>query len=303
MTRQAVRLAFVVLLMISTANAVDAQRGGGGGARGGGVAMGAGGAGRGGGMVRPSSGRGGGVGRSGFRIQGRINKPATPLPSINRPSFPVVGLNRPAFPLSGPLGFDRFPRTVPLGFDRVQRSPFDARRGTYTRLQQFVGIPYGYGGYDYDVPVYGPSYVPESTYDKLYRTPPEPPVTEGALLLDVTPSTALVLVDNALVGNVDDLQTRGVTLSAGRHWVDLEAPNYDRKTIEVTIRAGEPLRYRFDMTPTRPAEVIAAPPRPPQTMYTIAGCYAGNRPPVAANLPKGCDVASVRVIRPQPRVN
>jgi hypothetical protein len=296
MTRLAVGFALVVLLVISTADAVDAQRAG-GGARGG-AAMGArGGGGRAGGMVPPSGG--GGAGRGGFRIQGRINRPATPLPSINRPSFPVVGLNRPAFPLSGPFGFDRFPRTVPLGFDRVQRSPFDARRGTYTRLQQFVGIPYGYGGYDYDVPVYGPSYVPESTYDKLYRTPPEPPVTEGALLLDVTPSTALVLVDNALVGNAEDLQTIGVTLSAGRHWVDLEAPNYDRKTIEVNIRAGEPLRYRFDMTTTRRAEVIPAPPRPPQTMYMIAGCYAGNRPPVAMNLPKGCDVAKVRVIRPQ----
>jgi len=238
-------------------------------------------------MIPPSSGRGGGrsggVGRGGFRIQGRVNVPPA-LPSINRPSFPIDGLNRPAFPLSGPLGFGR-----------AQRSPFDARRGTYTRLQQFVGIPYGYG---YDVPLYGPSYVPESTYDKLYRTP-EPPITEGALVFDVTPSTALVFVDSAFVGNVEDLQTRGLTLSAGRHWVDLEAPNYDRKTIEVTIRAGEPLRYHFDMTPTRRAEVIAAPPRPPQTMYMIAGCYAGNRPPVATNLPKGCDVRNVRVIRPQ----
>jgi len=243
-------------------------------------------------MVPPAGGRGGGVSRGGLRIQGRVNLPATPLPSINRPSFPIVGLNRPAFPLSGPLGFRR-----------PQRSPFDARRGTYTQLQQF-GIPYGYGpGYGYDVPVYGPSYVPESTYDKLYRTPPEPPVTEGALLLDVTPSAALVFVDSAFVGNVADLQSGGVTLSAGRHWVDLEAPSYDRKTIEVNIRAGEPLRYRFEMAPTRPAEVIAAPPRPPQTIYMIAGCYAGNRPPVAANLPKGCDVAKVRVIRPQPRVN
>jgi hypothetical protein len=282
MTRLAVWLMLVVLFTISTANAVDAQRGG-GGSRGGGVAIGAGGGGRAGAMVPPASGRG--AGRGGFRIQGRVNAPPA-LPSINRPSFPIDGLNRPAFPLSGPLGFGR-----------AQRSAFDARRGTYTRLQQFVGIPYGYG-YGYDVPLYGPSYVPESTYDKLYRTP-EPPITEGTLLFDVTPSTALVFVDSAFVGNVEDLQTRGLTLSGGRHWVDLEAPNYDRKTIEVTIRAGEPLRYRFDMTPTRRAEVIAAPPRPPQTMYMIAGCYAGNRPPVAANLPKGCDVAKVRVIRPQ----
>jgi hypothetical protein len=243
-------------------------------------------------MVPPSSSRGG-VGRGGFRIQRRVNVPPA-LPSINRPSFPVDGLNRPAFPLSGPLGFGR-----------AQRSPFDARRGTYTRLQQFGGIPYGYvGGYGYDVPTYGDSYVPESTYEKLYRTP-EPPITEGALLFDVTPVTALVYIDNAYVGSVADLQTNGLMLPGGRHWVDLEAPNYDKKTFEVTIRAGEPLRYRFDMAPTRRAEVIPAPPRPPQTMYMIASCYAGNRPPVAANLPKGCDVAKVRVIRPpaQSRAN
>ena len=283
MTRLAVRLTLVVLFMISTVSVVDAQRGGGGGS----AAR----VGRAGGTVPPSSGRGG-VGRGGFRIQGRINVPPA-LPSINRPSFPVDGLNRPAFPLSGPLGFGR-----------AQRSPFDARRGTYTRLQQFGGVPYGYGGYGYgyDVPAYGDSYVPESTYEKLYRTAP-PPITEGMLLFDVTPATALVYIDNAYVGNVADLQTSGLTLPGGRHWVDLEAANYDKKTFEVTIRAGEPLRYRFDMAPTRRAEVIPAPPRPPQTMYMIAGCYAGNRPPVAANLPKGCDVKNVRVIRPAARLN
>ena len=225
MARLAVGLALIALFTISTANVVDAQRGG-GGTRGGGASTGAGGGGRAGGTVPPSSDPG--AGRGGLRIQGRVNVPPA-LPSINRPSFPIDGLNRPAFPLSGPLGFGR-----------AQRSPFDARRGTYTRLQQFVGIPYGYGGYGYgyEVPAYGDSYVPESTYEKLYRTP-EPPITEGALLFDVTPLNALVFVDSAFVGNVEDLQTHGVTLPAGRHWVDLEAPNYDRKTIEVTVRAGD----------------------------------------------------------------
>jgi hypothetical protein len=285
--RLAVGLALVVLFIILTANGVNAQRGG-GGARGGGAAIGAGGGGRAGGMIPPSSGRGGGrsggVGRGGFRIQGRINVPPA-LPSINRPSFPIDGLNRPAFPLSGPLGFGR-----------ARRSPFDARRGTYTRLQQFPGIPYGYG---YDVP-YGPSYAPESTYEKMYRQPPEPEMTTGALFLDVTPASALVFIDTAYVGSVADLQTRGVTLSAGRHWVDLEAPNYGKKTIEVAVRAGEPLRYQLDMTLEQRAAAVVIPP--PQTMYMIAGCYAGNRRPVAANLPKGCDVTKVRVI-PPPRAS
>jgi len=288
--RLAVGLALVVLFIILTANGVNAQRGG-GGARGGGAAIGAGGGGRAGGMIPPSTGRGGGrsggVGRGGFRIQGRINVPPA-LPSINRPSFPIDGLNRPAFPLSGPLGFGR-----------ARRSPFDARRGTYTRLQQFPGIPYGigYDGYGYDVP-----YAPESTYEKMYRQGPEPEMTTGALFLDVTPASALVFIDTAYVGSVADLQTRGVTLSAGRHWVDLEAPNYGKKTIEVAVRAGEPLRYQFDMTLEQRAAAVVIPPPPPQTMYMIAGCYAGNRRPVAANLPKGCDVTKVRVI-PPPRAS
>jgi hypothetical protein len=213
------------------------------------------------------------------------------------PTPPPAGMS-----ISRPIGTEitGVQTNPPPGFGPLPTSPFAARPGTYTRLHRIS--PFGYGtpyGYGYDVPPYGfYSYVPESTYDKLYRTP-APPITEGTLSLDVTPLTAMVFVDSAFVGNVEALQTRGVTLSAGRHWVDLEAPNYDRKTIEVTIRAGEPLRYRFDMAATRRAEVIAAPPRPPQTLYMIAGCYAGNRPPVAANMPKGCDVAKVRVVRPQ----
>ena len=269
MARLAVRLTLVAMFALSSSVALDAQRSGGG--------------------------RGGGGSRGGgSRVQVGVNLPATPIP-------PPAGMS-----ISRPIGTEitGVQTNPPPGFGSTPRSPFAARPGTYTRLHRIspfgYGVPYGSG---YDFPYYGfSSYVPESTYDKLYRTP-EPPITEGALLLDVTPLTASVFVDSAFVGNVQDLQTRGVTLSGGRHWVDLEAPNYDRKTIEVTVRAGEPLRYRFDMTPTRRAEVIAGPPRPPQTMYMIAGCYAGNRPPLAANLPKGCDVTKVRVIRPQPRVN
>jgi hypothetical protein len=261
--------------------------GGGGGARNGGGGGGARSGGGGGGGARSGGGRGNRGG--GFRNPGRVNMPGA-LPSINRPSFPIGGLNRPAFPLSGPLGFGP-----------AQRSPFDARR-RFQRSGSF-GIPLGYGGFDsFDGVAYGPSYVPESTYDKMFRTQQEPEETTGALFLDVTPASALVFVDTALVGTVGDLQTRGVTLTPGRHWLDLEAPGFEKKTIEITIRPGEPLRYRFDMTAARTAALTIVPERP-ETMYAIPGCYGGNRPPIAEKLPRGCDIAKVRVIRPQPRVN
>ena len=103
-----------------------------------------------------------------------------------------------------------------------------------------------------------------NTYDSQRQAEREAEITTGTLFLDVTPSTALVFVDTAYVGTVQDLQARGVTLSPGRHWLDLEAPGFDKQTIEITTRAGEPLRYRVDLTPTRRAEIAVMPPRPPK---------------------------------------
>ena len=178
-------------------------------------------------IVDAQGGRGGRVSGSG------TNAPeASSSPSMNNPSFPATGLNRPSFPLRGPLGVDAAPP-----------SPFDARPGTYTRLHRIppsLGTPFGYG---YGGPFHGE----ESTYEKLYRTPQQD-TTTGTLFLDVTPATTLVSVDTAYVGSVNDVQARGVTLPAGRHFIDLEAPGFDRKTIEVAIAEGEPLRFRYDLT-------------------------------------------------------
>jgi hypothetical protein len=287
MTKLAVTFTLVAMFAASAPIVIDAQRFGspsagsrGGGGRGDGSHGGGGrGDGRGGGQPMP-------------QVHGRVNRPmAPPSPSLNRPSFVINGLNRPSFPVN-----------EPLGIGPVQRSPFDARPGTYTRRSrgpQSFGIPLDYG---FGAPGYVP-YADTTTYDSLQQAEREAEITTGTLFLEVTPSTALVFVDTAYVGTVQDLQARGVTLSPGRHWLDLEAPDFDKKTIEITIRAGEPLRYRVDLTPTRRAEIAVTPPRPPETMYAIPGCYGGNRPPVAANLPKGCDIAKVHVIRPQPRTN
>src|SRR2546421_428989 len=145
MVRLAVTLAFIAIFTVSASVVLDAQRGGGGARGGGGGTPGG----------RMQGGGGGGMrgGGGGFRFQGRVNMPPA-LPSINRPSFPIDGFNRPAFPLSGPLGFGP-----------ALRSPFDARRGTFTRIHPFnsFGVPFGYGS----GAVYGPSYEPESTYDKM----------------------------------------------------------------------------------------------------------------------------------------
>ena len=45
-------------------------------------------------------------------------------------------------------------------------------------------------------------------------------------------------------------------------------------------------------TPPEPVQIAAA--HGPDTFYVIPGCYAGNRPPNPARLPKGCDLAKMR---------
>jgi hypothetical protein len=127
-------------------------------------------------------------------------------------------------------------------------------------------------------------------------------MVNGTLVLDVTPRTALVFIDSAYVGTVEDLVFDGVALSRGRHWLEIEAPDYEKNLVEISITPDRPLRYRVDLAPVRRAALAVIPPRAPQTMYTIPGCYGGNRPPVATNLPPGCDIANVRVLRP-PRAN
>jgi len=51
--------------------------------------------------------------------------------------------------------------------------------------------------------------------------------------------------------------------------------------------------------PRPPAPVPEAPKDAsldPDTYYVIPGCYAGNRPPKPARLPKGCDAAKLQEI-------
>lgn len=227
-----------------------------------------------------------------------MNRPSFPIGGINRPSFPIEGINRPSFPLRGPLG---------IGPDTP--SPFDARPGTYaprysrsrSRGPRSFGIPldYGFGvpGYAFG---YGPEYADTATRDS--RPAAREPEIHGTLFLDVTPRTAMVFIDTAYVGRVDDLLFNGVRLSGGRHWLEIEAPEFEKKLVEISITVGQPLRYRSELTPVRRAALAVIPTRPPETMYAIPGCYGGNKPPIAANLPPGCDIARVRVLRP-PRPN
>jgi PEGA domain len=68
----------------------------------------------------------------------------------------------------------------------------------------------------------------------------------GGVSLEITPSNASVFVDGRYVGSAQDFgpQMRPLTLSAGRHRVEIQAGGYDPMTFDTTVTAGEVTPYR-----------------------------------------------------------
>lgn len=206
--------------------------------------------------------------------------PQNPIPEGSQP-----GLRSGSLP-------DRNPTTSPIPPDRVDQ--FIAHRRTYTprlpgepprrgRFQNYLfgGYSYGYGG-----DVYAPR-----------ESAPEP-MPNGYLHLDLRPGTAQVYLDGLYLGTVDDFRRLipGRALEAGAHRLELRASGFETASFDVLIQPGETTTYRADLQPSATRQ--PAPAGPPKTFYVIPGCYAGDKPPAARSLRKGCDVAKVRVIPP-----
>lgn len=203
---------------------------------------------------------------------------ATPAPAMPGPTAAQV--------LSGPLPMFPLP---PTSLFNSAPSTYTPRRGTppFNRLQ----VSSDFGGFA--IGAYGPSdSTPPSASAPAARAPG--PREIGTLLLDVEPATARVYVDDVDQGVVSDFRRTGLMLLAGPHRIELRAAGYESLTIDVTIVADVPTRYRGNLPATRAPMAGPEPPRRPDTFYIIPGCYAGNRPPIAERLPSGCDIAKMR---------
>lgn len=126
------------------------------------------------------------------------------------------------------------------------------------------------------------------------KSEPALPAT-GTLELAPSSGSALVFVDGYFAGTADQIG-RSLALDAGSHTVELRTEGRPAQTARVRIVAGRTLRYEDAFAPVHEAAAPDPPPSaaavpPPQTVYVIAGCYAGNVPPSQVALPHGCDPA------------
>jgi len=197
----------------------------------------------------------------------------------------------------GRIGFDarfgpdgRFP-----GRDGRARSNDVFRAAPWTYAPQYgrasaLAGSYGfYGGY------VDPGYLPYAYADTV---PDSIPIRQGRLNLSVSPLSSQVFVDGLYVGTVASFQDRGLWLEPGPRRIELRADGYETVTFDVRITEDQSVEYSRDLAREAARVEPPRPPAPPKTFYVIPGCYAGDSPPQAGRLPKGCSSKNVRKIPP-----
>jgi len=103
-------------------------------------------------------------------------------------------------------------------------------------------VPYTYS-YPYPIPVYGYG-APRA---EVLITPGT--TAYGGVALEITPYDADVFVDGQYAGKVQDFDgtTQPLTLAAGTHRIEIQAPGYQPMTVDVGIQAGQVIPYRGDL--------------------------------------------------------
>jgi len=157
-----------------------------------------------------------------------------------------------AHPYAGPVyvrpSYRAYPYARPYYYRPYAVAPY------YSAIYPFrpnshlsFGITLGYGvpyyAYPYPVSVYG------------YAAPPAPIVVGpnstqyGGVSLELSPPDAQVFVDGNYAGVVADFDgtRQPLTLTAGRHHIDIDANGYRPFSFDVNVLPGQVLPYRGDL--------------------------------------------------------
>ena len=102
-------------------------------------------------------------------------------------------------------------------------------------------VPYSYS-YDYPIPVYG-----DSTPREVVVGPGSN--AYGGITFEMTPYEADVYVDGTYAGHVADFDgtQQPLTLTAGRHQIEVAAQGYQTLSFDVSVQPGQVIPYRGDL--------------------------------------------------------
>lgn len=127
----------------------------------------------------------------------------------------------------------RFERIAPYRF----YAPRPYRPGFSLGFGIFFGRPFPYR-YSYPVSPYGYSTV-------------VPAVAYGGISFEMSPGDADLYVDGDYVGVVDEFDGRAepLTLAAGRHRIELQAPGYAPMAFDVDVLPGQVIPFQGAMQP------------------------------------------------------
>jgi hypothetical protein len=192
-----------------------------------------------------------------FSQSQRFNRQVSPRFEGNRSGFGfrggVVGHASPRFFNS------RSVFALPRNSFRVARPYYSFRSRFSLGLGLYVGypvaFPYWYDpyAYAYDYPGYvSPDYASPYGYpDSSYETSTQ--AGYGGLSFDIQPADAGVYIDGTYVGIVTDFgpDQAPLTLTAGRHHVELRAQGCDPMSFDITTVPGQVIPYQGTMSYTR----------------------------------------------------
>jgi hypothetical protein len=227
---------------------------------------------------------------------------AAPLPATVTPDLsPGQARHLPLPPPSGGDLFLATPKTYAPRFN--QR----LRRHVYTVSSPYpVLSPYPL------FPSFGPPHPIAHVHDRSAVFEMAQSAAPGYLRLDIVPRTAQVYIDGFFVGSGEDVST-AVALAPGTYRVEVRADGFETAAFDVGVRANATVRlssrlvrlgaeFTIRLTPDSPiAEASPTVAAGGRTLYVIPRCYAGDRMPLASQLPAGCRVADLRVIAPGTR--
>ena len=164
--------------------------------------------------------------------------PGYPSSGYSSPGYLSPGYSLPGYSLPGYSPWDYAPRAYYRPY--VFRPRYSIGYGF------FSGYPVPYT-YSYSSPIW--VYGSRAPRQRVMITPGSP--YYGGVALEITPYDADVFVDGEYAGRVEDFDgtTQPLTLTAGTHRIEVQAPGYEPMVVDVGVQPGQVIPYRGDLRP------------------------------------------------------